>query len=763
MNGEYTEFRAESGQSARSQVSATPRRLNGRPHSRSGQAAVSVRNWVYEHGFHRHSRDRVSASLYVRKRAIHGRRLYDVQRQDRNCRLAKYHDFTGMIREQRISGPTARDFDPEAWSASRAMFPPRAGDDTVHAAGLWFHRALAKRWSRVEELGFAALEPAFARTLIAVVANTDELKIETMLDEVRSEGPDSLIGRGAFTKLGADPATAATADMRRTSMIDTIGKAVSVVGTSSRGGESPFDIDETFETLALFRDIYLLEFLWSRVLWLDWSMATAEGEHRFLVPNPDLAGRSAAVAQWRREQIGAEFAATFSLEWAAVGSVLGPCWAVKTRQVPGGYTFAVSKVSPGEGALSASYVSLELLAAGELAPHLDRPLERVDGGERVSLRDVVLGWELLAQAADGIAKHLADASRRRSPERLAAQVTVGALIKLLGHLGWSPRKSQAVIDFLTFNGKSPDGAWTKPLLSAGSRRLMLLTPLTCGSLERIAELWASEGAGEVLFAERGSAFEVRLRKKLAASASERPWSSFCVVVQKEWKPRIAGAPRDIDLIVRIGSTVFVGEVKIKRHPNSAAEIGRLLREFEKAADQLDVRVAFLRANSAELAKRTGYRQAPEQLKVFGFILSGTAFGSGLEIKNYPVIDTDALSFFFDNDEFLTYATIDRASGYRGIAANPDSSIRLVDDDPEVCLAAYIRDPLHVRHAEIAIERTERGEQLYLNAERLRWVEHHVKESLLGSEAAREVAAQLRKLMRAGQRRARLELATMPNL
>ena len=419
------------------------------------------------------------------------------------------------------------------------------------------------------------------------------------------------------------------------------------------------------EALDNFRDVYLLEFLWSRVLWLGWLLDGEGPPFRFPAPGSDQVAGAMAVADWRREQVGAEFAATYSMEWSAADSVLRPCWEVRVRAIPGALAFRVRQVTAGQGRLSPATVTLEILEAVDLGPYLDRPLPLVGGGSSLSLRDIVQGWELLSLAASDAERLLRQAPTKGGPNRLSLALPTNVLVDLLGNLGWPRQKCLAAINFLTFQGRSLDGVWTKPLLPFGTRRLMLLTPLVSCNLLRVAELWAAEGAGEVLFAKRGNEFEHRLRASLANSLADRPWSSDAMVLESAWDPRIDKVPRDIDLAFRIGKVVFIGEVKLKRYPNSAAEVGRYLREFEKAAGQLDMRLRYLRQNLAEVARRTAYARDPADLRIAGFILSGTPFGAGMSVGLYPVVDRDALNFFFKNDVFLSFATVDRASSYEG--------------------------------------------------------------------------------------------------
>lgn len=671
----------------------------------------------------------------------------------------KYKSFVAKVREGRVVPPTGSAFDPQEWTAERFTFPASAEDDALHSTGLWLHAVLASRWQRIEKLGFSVLNPAFIYQLLAMAANKNELTIGTQLDEAIADRNESTHFSGiSALRFGDHEDTVATADMQRTSLIDTLGKAIVAAGTKFRSDQPSFGVSEVKEALDNFNDIYLLEFLWGRVLWLGWSLIGEGPPFQFSVPEPDHVARAVAVAEWRREQVAAEFAATYAMEWNAEGSVLRPSWEVRARAVPGTLAFRARKVSAGQGRLSPAAVTLEILKDGELGSYLDRPLPLIDGGTSLCLREIVEGWELLSLAASDAERLLQQAPERGGPDRLSLALPINALIGLLSNLGWPRSKCLAVVDFLTFQGRSLDGAWTKPLLPFGTRRLMLLTPLVHCNLLRVAELWAAEGAGEVLFAERGNEFEARLRSSLTKSMINRPWASDATVVDSEWAPRIDKANRDIDLAYRIGKVVFIGEIKLKRYPNSAAEVGRYLREFEKAAGQLDIRLRYLSQNLAEVARRTAYSGDPADLKIAGFILSGTPFGAGMSVGGYPVVDRDALEFFFGNDAFLTIATVDRASGYEGRPASPGTSIQLIDDDPAICMFGYLLDPLHVRHAEHGLQQYERRNLLKVTNEALCWPEVYIQPAQPNANAARAITGYLSTMKANAQRRAQAQLS-----
>ncbi len=101
-----------------------------------------------------------------------------------------------------------------------------------------------------------------------------------------------------------------------------------------------------------------------------------------------------------------------------------------------------------------------------------------------------------------------------------------------------------------------------------------------------------------------------------------------------------------------GSTRSPPELKFRKFPTLPIEINRYRSELQHAADQLEKRLAFLDVNRRAAAQKTGYRGRPDDLQMFGFIVTAAQFGAGLKIGNFPVIDSDLFFEFFRLDSFF---------------------------------------------------------------------------------------------------------------
>ena len=643
---------------------------------------------------------------------------------------------SSAARRRKVPPPTARDFDPGAWSADYDAHHTDDRDERLHAAGLWLGEALARCWKALEPFSLDTLPLDPVTRYLAGLANEVHLLTEAKLVEAAVKlAPDTLpSGSLAHVKLRIGEGIA-TADMVRTSVIDTLGKLAQLVRTqvATGNGGGRFDPTTFVKSVPIFEDIYLLEFFWGRMLWQDWSLEQTASGIRFLAGVHDALEASVTVSNWRREQLGAEFDIVYGREWSEPDSVLPGTWQVTARKYAQGYRFHAERRLPGTGRISTVYLMRERLSDTELAAYLDTPLPRLQGS--LTLDDLLSAWELLALAARAIEGKLFELGPNPPTSRLGPAIRLEDLDALLSVLGWPLGKRASALSFFTFEQRSQDGLWSRPLLPIGRSRIVpVLTPLIVPNLYRTAELWVSEGAGDDIFRDRGTSFEVRLRGDIIKGLAERPWRNRAEVLREKWEPRIDRTGRDIDLLLRIDNVVFVGELKLKKFPASAAEIGRHAQEFVHAADQLDIRLPWLESHKVEVARRTGFTGQPEALQFFGLIITGTQFGCGCVAGGYPVIDRDSLTFFFEWDEFIVSAEVDRLSGYGPRARKPGRAIGMVEEDVAASFLAYVREPWPARYSELGLVREDRGAKLKLVGQKLCWPDHHLDGNVFAEQA-----------------------------
>ena len=140
--------------------------------------------------------------------------------------MVQEKSFVDQVRRGRMASPTVRTFDASAWRTAldRAA---GTGDEPIIRAGLWFGEALQARWRSIEALDLRRMSLGALTREMAAVANLMHLRTIAMAESAALELDRASLPSGsvAQVRLGAGD-SAATADMIRTSTIDTLGKMV---------------------------------------------------------------------------------------------------------------------------------------------------------------------------------------------------------------------------------------------------------------------------------------------------------------------------------------------------------------------------------------------------------------------------------------------------------------------------------------------------------------------------------------------------------
>ena len=123
----------------------------------------------------------------------------------------------------------------------------------------------------------------------------------------------------------------------------------------------------------------------------------------------------------------------------------------------------------------------------------------------------------------------------------------------------------------------------------------------------------------------------------------------------------------IDLLIRLGPLLIVGEVKCWLYPADAIERFNQLRKLRKAAEQVKRKANALRARPDVAAKALGLsEELCQHLRVVPLVVSNQGFGFSLDLGGCFVTDAAFLKRYLDNGSLV----IGYASDVRTGAAAP---------------------------------------------------------------------------------------------
>lgn len=611
--------------------------------------------------------------------------------------------LSDMVRAGRLALPTQSSFDRATWRTAHGQIDPNPTDSQLLASVFWFADELDAIRAEIAALRLDRADLARLTAELCGQCNFNFIRSEAYLRyALATRPPESFpMGSPAHVLMESPTGDLGSPDAWRTAATDTLGKALQTIfrtGTGSSHSRNPFGAASAARTaFSLFNRLYVMEFYCERVGWQGWRVDRQGDAYRLAPPHHDPFGESSILADWRRDQDHGEWTLLATAAWnEGRGVAERIVEANPARAAPRKYRTRFRH--PGDETVPPSSVLRMQFECSDLSEVADQPLPSF-GDARITLSDLVNAALLMGALARVLTDELIALGPETLPRRLAPRVAVAELCALLRDLGWRRSKCERVVEFFTYRGSSFDGVWSKPLVDAGPTHVMpILCALAAPNLYRSAEVWLADAGGDALQRDRGAKFEIRARAALA-KAIEASDLAREACVGAPWSVRINGARRDVDIAVRLGTTVFIGEAKLKRFPSAPRESGRWMAELAKGAEQAKLRTQFLASQPASAAQATNYTGDPARLTFRPFVLVSGYFGAGAVVDDVPVIDLDCMVEFFDPGFFGVSGEILPGSQMRATR-----SVRFWNpgDDLARALAAYLREPVRVRTIEGAM-------------------------------------------------------------
>jgi hypothetical protein len=605
--------------------------------------------------------------------------------------------LSALVRDGKLSSPVRRDFDRRAWDDALAAQPASVSTQSFFDTMMWFGRELAAAHAKVAKLHLnrfdrdALIRELCGRTNYAFTYAEARLKLEA----TQAEPGDLPMGSPAHVLFTTHAGDIGNADSLRTGVTDTLGTALRHVAANcgTRRGP-PLGVAKAAEAaFALFNELYVLEFYCDKAIWQDWRVEREDEAWRLATPEPDQFGRSAIAVDWRRDQDHGEWTFVAGSAWRE-GRGLGELVAARD---PVTKAWQPRWHAPGEGDISSHSVLRWVVEASDLVDVLHKPLPYF-AQSRTTLGDLIDGALLMGSAAKVLSDELLLDGPARPFKDFAPAFTRTDLHQILAALGWSAGKRDAVIHFFGFGGAAVDGLWSKPLVPAKGGWIPVFPAIVSPNLYRSAELWLADAGGDQLQKERGAAFELRARKALIDAIGETGLDGE-VHVAPSFDVKIDGAKRDVDLTLRIGDTIFIGEDKLKRFPAMPRESRRWIDELAKGAKQARLRCDYFRGTPKRIAELTGHVGDARSLRFVPFVLTSGSFGAGVEVDGVPVVDFEGFREFFAPGYYGTMGELRAGSNIVAHKTVPfrDETLGLV-----ACFEAYLKNPVRVRAIEAAL-------------------------------------------------------------
>jgi len=382
--------------------------------------------------------------------------------------------------------------------------------------------------------------------------------------------------------------------------------------TEPDGGDKALDLDDM--RLLMARGHMTANFLqtfrafWQQILWEPWGFDYNEAA---AVMTPRARDDLARWRAWEwRDQILAAQSSLLSrnLEKDLAGLELAlPLTACAIE--PDG----IEVCAPDAITAAMHRSALENLRKSYAAPFLEEPVGADPRMTPILLEKAVCVLQDLAglrlpRDIDPAAKDLDD------PRDFACAFPRTHLLDFLSAaLAIDPALAELCLDYLTadpFGNLNPlfnTGLWHKPLVRSrdGTTVMIVAGALVWGSSTRRLDRWLQDAYGDADLSKTpaGLRFEAALRQALEEAVGRNPLligipTGVASIAQGE-------AREEVDVLLRIGSTILVCEVKCLVAPSEPIDRNNHIRKLERACHQASRKAKWLADNRNELDARLG--------------------------------------------------------------------------------------------------------------------------------------------------------------
>ncbi|OYX77076.1 MAG: hypothetical protein B7Y85_10855 [Brevundimonas sp. 32-68-21] len=419
--------------------------------------------------------------------------------------------------------------------------------------------------------------------------------------------------------------------------------------------------------------------LWHDVRWNNYAVSGRGEECRHVPLERELASRWFAWHLRQQSLDNFELAVDIGARIVAGGRLadVNPPVArtvVRIRRRAGGTRAFVVDVSSRQSAVqrinAGEQDMLERLYTGLF---LDEPLPKLGDGD-LTARELAKAWWVLSDLGRLVGAEVGGAVLRTDKlvGRAAIPVDINDLVTVIAEaLVIAPERAGLILDTFTCHPAQTarlftKGVWFTPLLAEpdSDRRYLLLAPLLAGSALRRIEYWLELGgiSDNSGLKGRGRPFEQHVRDSLRQAVEENALLQDAEVVLEGLKRR--GLSEEIDLLVRVGHVVLVGEVKCFTRPAEAMEQFNYLRSLSGATEQAVRKQTWCEDNRNDIAERLGVvdpdRIAALQFK--GVVVVNHSFGLGLQRHEIPIVDFHYLRLLLGHGSYQGRTRFERDVG-----------------------------------------------------------------------------------------------------
>lgn len=227
------------------------------------------------------------------------------------------------------------------------------------------------------------------------------------------------------------------------------------------------------------------------------------------------------------------------------------------------------------------------------------------------------------------------------------QDLIKALVK---STGFTYKKVNKIVKFLTFSTEKNTDIWAAPLISLGSGKYTILVGAAAAPmLERVVERWLVKMGVDLTL--KGTPFEEKIIEQINIGMKKCLYPDLICTPQSA-NVTLKHGKEQIDLIFKIGNLVVVGEIKSIVSTDSSVSFSHLSDILEGAAAQAKRKSNFINKDLKTTFERLKWNFEEDiQYQVIPIIINSNRVLVSYSIDDVPILDDKILQAYFVKGEF----------------------------------------------------------------------------------------------------------------